>query len=116
MLNVKPELVAKLKLILPTYYEYICNSSTPKPCITYAETSSADTIISRQLGYSRIQMTIKVWVDDGDIGTLQNYAEQVDSTMRELGYSRVSANELVVGNQIEKILLYEATGIEEYNL
>lgn len=114
MLSIKPEVVAKLKLILPTYYEYICNSSTPKPCITYAETNSSDTIISREMGYSRMQITVKVWIDNGDIGALQNYAEQVDSSMRELGYSRVSANELVVGNQIEKIMLYEATGIEEY--
>ena len=114
MLNIKPEAVAKLNLILPTYYEFICNSQTPKPCITYAETNSADTIISRDMGYSSIQLTVKVWVDNGNISSLQNYAEQVDSTMRELGYKRLFANEIVVGNQIEKILLYEATGIEEY--
>lgn len=115
MLNIKPEAVSALKLILPTYYEYICNSQTPKPCITYAESNSRDTIISREMGYSRIQLTVKVWIDNGDIGALEDYAEQVDSTMRKLGYSRVTANELVVGNQICKILLYEATGIETYN-
>lgn len=114
MLSIKPEIVTKLGQILPTYYEYICNSTTPKPCITYAETNSIDTIISMTMGYSRVQMTIKIWIDNGDIKSLQGYAVQVDSAMRELGYYRVSANELVVGNQIEKILLYEATGIETY--
>lgn len=114
MINVKPEVVAKLKLILPTFYEYICNSDTPKPCVTYAETNSSDTLVSREKGYSRIQITVKIWIDNGDIGALQNYAEQVDSAMRDLGWSRVSSNELIYGNQICKIMLFEALGIETF--
>lgn len=114
MLNIKPEVVTVLQLILPTYYEYICNSQTPKPCITYAQTNDTDLETSKERGYCRVQMTIKVWVNNGDVSAMETYAEQVDSAMRELGYKKVSANELVVGNQLEKILLYEAIGKEEY--
>ena len=34
--------------------------------------------------------------------------------MRNLGFSRVSNIELVVGGQIEKVLIYEALGKEIY--
>ena len=114
MLDIKPEVVTALNLILPTYYEYICNSQTPKPCITYAQTNDTDLETSKERGYCRIQMTIKVWIDNGNVSDMEAYSKQVDSSMRSLGYKRVSANELVVGNQIEKILLYEAIGKEEY--
>lgn len=114
MLNIKTQIVTTLNTILPTMYEYICNSKTPKPCITYAETNSMDTLISKETGVSRMQFTIKVWIDNGDVSEMQNYAGQVDTKMRELGFTRVSANELVVGNQIEKILLYEIIMKENY--
>jgi len=37
MLDLKTEVVTALKTILPTYYEYFCNSDTALPCITYTE-------------------------------------------------------------------------------
>ena len=114
MLNDKTRVVAKLKTILPTYYELSCDSNTPKPCITYNENFNVDDIKSMAYGYSRVQMTIKIWANGTDIGAVTNYAISVDSAMRELGYSRISSTELFVGGQIEKVLIYEALGIETY--
>ena len=63
MLDNKKEVVNALSQILPTYYEFICNSATKKPCITYTENSNIDDIKSMESGYSRIQYTVKIWVD-----------------------------------------------------
>ena len=114
MLNDKPRVVAKLKTILPTYYELSCNSDTPKPCITYNENFNADDVISKERGYSRVQMTLKVWLNGTDIGEATTYVQSIDTAMRDLGYRRVSSIELFVGGQIEKVLIYEALGIENY--
>ncbi len=114
MLTDKKRVVAKLKTILPTYYELSCDSDTPKPCITYNENFNVDDIKSAEYGYSRLQMTIKIWLNGTDIGSATNYAISVDSAMRELGYTRISSNELFVGGQIEKVLIYEALGFETY--
>lgn len=111
----KKSLVAKLSTILPTYYEYFCDTTTPMPCITYAETNNLDDVKAMDAGYYRLQMTVKIWCNALSVGTMESYAQQVDNAMRELGYSRINSNELVVGDQIEKILLYEALGIEKYN-
>lgn len=42
------------------------------------------------------------------------YAPQIDTTMRNLGYSRIASNELVLGTQICKILTYQGLGLEEF--
>lgn len=114
MLDNKKEVVNALSQILPTYYEFICNSATMKPCITYTENSNIDDIKSMESGYSRIQYTVKIWVDGVEVKAITEYAEQVDIAMRNLGFSRVSNIELVVGGQIEKVLIYEALGKEIY--
>lgn len=114
MLTDKIRVVDALNDILPTFYELSCDSSTPKPCITYLENFNVDDVISNEMGYSRLQVTIKIWLNGTDIGSATNYAISVDSAMRELGYTRISSNELFVGGQIEKVLIYEALGIETY--
>lgn len=115
MIDAKKELVSKLNEILPTYYEYFANSETEKPCITYCETNNYDGEKSMEMGYSTVQMTIKIWGKTTDLSSIQAKAELVDDAMRELGYSRVQGNELIVDNYIEKVLLYEALGFEFYN-
>ena len=42
------------------------------------------------------------------------YSQEADSIMRTLGYKRGTTNELVVDNQICKIMNYTALGLEKY--
>jgi hypothetical protein len=74
----------------------------------YVETSG-DT-----LGYSRVRYQVKVW--GHDISELQKYALAIDVILRPLGFTRISSGELYDNNStmIQKILTYEAIGLEEY--
>ena len=64
------------------------------------------------LGYSTVRYTIKLWGDD--LSVLNPNCLLVDAKMRELGFRRISANELVYNNQISKIFIYEGLGKEEF--
>jgi hypothetical protein len=72
-------------------------------------TESGDT-----LGYSRLTYQVKVW--GNDIALLQKYALQIDSTLRPLGWKRISSGELYdrASTMIQKILTYEALASENY--
>ena len=112
MIDATKEVIDKLEAILPTYYELFADGSTPKPCITVQEYSNNDTDYGETLGYSAIQYMVKVWADSkADSVT---YALLIDPAMRELGFHRVSATELMADHQICKLLLYEALGKEDY--
>ena len=52
-----------------------------------------------------------------NIGTLQNYALEIDRVLRPLGFKRIAAGELYDNNStmIQTILTYEALGLEEFN-
>lgn len=112
MLTTKKTIVAALSKILPCYYELFCDSKTEMPCITYIENNNYAEQTGDTLGYSSIEYTIKVWATE--ITNIEQYAAAVDAAMRELGFTRISANELVVENQIEKILTYSALGLEQF--
>ena len=114
MINYHKELVAALNTILPTHYELALTSGTKTPCISYQERNNVDTEVGDTLGYSRISFTVKVW--GNDIGELQQYALEIDKTLRPLGFKRISSNELydTQSTMIQKILGYEALAQEEY--
>ena len=112
MLDVKKQLVSTLNKILPTYYELIVDSSTELPCITYLEMDNSDDLTGDTLGYSNITFNVKVWANSVDDAML--YGPQIDTAMRDIGYSRIASNELILGTQICKILTYQGLGIEEF--
>lgn len=114
MINYHKELVAALNTILPTHYELSLTADTKTPCISYQERSNVDAETGDTLGYSRISYTVKVW--GNDIGELQQYALEIDKTLRPLGFKRISSNELydTQSTMIQKILGYEALAQEEY--
>ena len=64
--------------------------------------------------FQYIDVSTSPLVDGVEVKAITEYAEQVDIAMRNLGFSRVSNIELVVGGQIEKVLIYEALGKEIY--
>ena len=114
MINYHKELVAALNTILPTHYELALTSGIKTPCISYQERNNADAETGDTLGYSRISYTVKVW--GNDIGELQQYALEIDKTLRPLGFKRISSNELydIQSTMIQKIMTYECLAQEEY--
>lgn len=115
MIDYNKELVSALKTILPTHYEMALTAKTQTPCISYQERNNYAIDTGDTLGYSRIAYTIKVW--GNKIGVLQEYAIQIDNALRPLGFKRTSSGEIADPNStmIQKILTYEAIGLEEFN-
>lgn len=115
MINYHKELVAALSNVLPTHYEMTLHSGLTTPCYSYMETNNYVYTAGTTLGYSIVRYQVKVWATD--IATIQKYALMADEVLRPLGFKRVSSNELYDNNSsmIQKILTYEATGLEEYN-
>ena len=115
MIDYHKELVAALETVLPTHYEMTLHRGLETPCYSYMETNNYVSDAGTTLGYSRIRYQVKVWATD--IATIQKYALMADAVLRPLGFVRTAANELYDNNSsmIQKILTYEATGLEEYN-
>ncbi len=114
MIDTTKTLVEALNTILPTHYELALSSGTETPCISYQERSNAAQQIGDTLGYSRIIYTIKVW--GFDIEQLNNYAKQIDSKLRPMGWKRTSSQELYSYQSalIQKILTFEANAFEVF--
>ena len=114
MIDYHKELVAALKTVLPTHYEMTLHSGLNTPCISYMELNNYDSTTGTTLGYSVISFQVKVWATD--IATIQKYVAMVDKVLRPIGFKRVSATELYDNNSamIQKIMTYEATGLENY--
>lgn len=114
MIDFHKELVASLETVLPTHYEMTLHSGIGTPCISYMETNNYVTASGTTLGYSNISYQIKVWATD--IATIQRYVLEIDRVLRPLGLRRIASAELYDYNSsmIQKILTYEASGLEEY--
>lgn len=112
MVDATKEIITALKQIAPTYYEFFADGSTEKPCITVQEYSNSDDVYGETLGYSAIQFMVKVWANSK--AEIQSLGLLIDPVMRQLGFHRESATELMADHQICKLLLYEAEGWEEY--
>lgn len=114
MIDYSKEFVAALNTILPTYYELFLKKGATVPCISWQERNNAVVINGDTIGYSTLSFTVKVW--GNDIGELNSYAAQIDSTVRPLGFKRTSSGELrdVNSTMIQKILTYEALALEAF--
>ena len=69
---------------------------------------------SDRMGYSRISYQVKVWATN--IADIQRYSLEIDKVLRPIGFKRVGTNELYDNNSsmIQKIMTYEAIGLERY--
>ena len=114
MINYHSELVKALSTILPTYYEMTLHSGLATPCISYMEMNNYVDRNGDTLGYSRMNYQVKVW--GNDIATIQQYAVQVDTVLRPLGFKRISSGELYDNNStmIQKIMSYECLALEQF--
>lgn len=114
MIDFHKELVAALNTVLPTHYEMTLHSGLETPCISYMEINNYVSTSGTTLGYSNIAFQVKVWATD--IATIQKYIVEVDAALRPIGFRRTSSTELYDYNSsmIQKILTYEATGLENY--
>jgi hypothetical protein len=114
MINYHQQLVSALNKVLPTHYEMALTSNTTTPCISYMENNNYVSASGDTLGYSVISYTVKVWAND--IALIQQYAAEVDATLRPLGFKRTATTELYDNNStmIQKILTFECLALEEY--
>lgn len=113
MIDFDKQIMAALSDILPCYYENFITSEITLPCITYIENNNSSYLEGDALRYSHLNYTIKLWMDNK---TQQSYLPVIDHAMIEMGFVRQSANEIVNGRVIEKIMDYEAIGYEDYDL
>lgn len=114
MIDYNDELVSALKTVLPTHYELALTSKTKTPCISYQERNNYVERNGDTLGYSRVSFTVKVWANE--VALIQKYAQEIDKVLRPIGFKRTSTNELhdVNSSMIQKIMTYEALGLEDY--
>lgn len=114
MIDYHSNLVTALNTILPTHYEMTLHSGLATPCISYMEVNNYVDVNGDTLGYSRVTYQVKVW--GNQIADLQKYAQQIDSVLRPLGWTRSASTELYDPNSamIQKILTYEALGLETF--
>lgn len=110
MVDYKKTIQSTLNNILPTQYELIVDDTCEIPCITYIETNNYSLAEGDDGGYSILDFTIKLWCDS--VADMMTYALQIDKAMKDLGFHRTSSTELTFGTQLQKISVYEATGIE----
>ena len=114
MIDANKDIVKALSKILPTYYEMVLHSGIETPCISYMELNNSVQANGDTLGYSTIQFQIKVW--GTDIGIIQKKALLIDNALRQLGWRRISTNELYdnQSSMIQKIMTYQALGKENF--
>ena len=115
MIDYHKQIVAALSEILPTHYEMTLTKDTEVPCISYMEAGNYDEETGETLGYSTVSYQVKVW--GTSIGLLQTYARRVDDVVRSLGFKRTGSTEIHdrTSNMIQKVMIYEALGLETYN-
>lgn len=114
MIDANKDIVKALSKILPTYYEMVLHSGIETPCISYMELNNSVQANGDTLGYSTIQFQIKVWGTDIEI--IQKKALLIDNALRQLGWRRISTNELYdnQSSMIQKIMTYQALGKENF--
>lgn len=114
MFDFNNSLVSALKTILPTHYELALTPKTKIPCISWQERNNYAAETGNTRGYSRIIYTVKVW--GNDIEEINQYAKEVDNTLRTIGFKRTSTNELydIHSGLIQKIMTFEALALEDY--
>lgn len=111
MIDFDPSIVEALSVILPTYYENFITDEITLPCITYVQNNNSSYLEGDALRYSHINYTVKLWMDNK---TQQSYLDDIDATMKRMGFVRNSTFEIVTGRVIEKIMDYEAIGYEDF--
>ena len=109
MIDFDKQIVEALSPILPCYYENFITGEITLPCITYVQNNNSSYAEGDTLRYSQLNYTVKLWMDNKN---QQSYLQDIDLAMLDMGFRRNSANELVNGRVIERIMDYEAIGYE----
>ena len=114
MIDYCKELVSALSEVLPTSHELALTSKNTVPCISWQERNNYVQANGDTMGYSVISFTVKVWANS--ISDIMKYSLMVDEVLRPLGFKRTSSGELYDRNStmIQKILTYEALGLEDF--
>lgn len=115
MIDYHSELVKALETVLPTHYELVLTSKTKTPCISYIENDNYQDVTGDTLGYSNVSYTVTVWASG--IGKVQEYATQIDSVLRPMGWNRSSVGEMYDKSTglVRKVMNYSAIAFEQFN-
>ena len=114
MIDCKPQVYKRLcEIGLPCYYEVFLTKDTELPCISYYEMDNISDKEGDTLGYSSVRISTKVW--GKDIKTISKYCGLIDEAMRELGFKRVTSNEVWLDGIGQKQLVFQATGFENFD-
>jgi hypothetical protein len=104
------ELVTALSGIgIPVYYEHF-KTERSLPCITYLEIFNGDLATGDTLSYSDMAFQIKIW--DKTISSVQTIFNDLDNTLKPLGFNRTFSVEVMDGDLNVKILRYNGIGWE----
>lgn len=101
-----------LNTILPSYYELFLDNEVELPCIAYNEQNNYDYLDSDDTGFSYITYLVKVYAMS--INELQQYSNEVDLALKNIGGRRISSQEAVIEGHIEKWLTYRFLAKEYY--
>lgn len=112
MIDVYPEIQRELVKIMPTYYEGRLTGATGVPCYTVQSYANMDTEPGETVGYSTVSYMVKTWAKSHETVSLRK--RQADDAMRRLGFHRNSSQELIYGDIICNLAVYEAQAYERY--
>ena len=113
MIDLKPTVYKELCSIgLPCFYELFVTKDTKLPCITYLEMENITDEDGTTIGYSTIRFSIKIWAKD--VKTIAQNSILIDKVMRNLGFTRVTTNELWLDGIGQRQLVYSCKAVEDY--
>lgn len=113
MIDVSTILISELnKTGLKVYDENFVDSKTEVPCITYRPYDNSSYKEGDTLGYSNHVFHVKVWAKT--MQDIVKYSIAVDAIMRELGFTRVTSNDLYAGGIRQRDMKYKALALENF--
>lgn len=112
MLDVRRNIVTKLKEVLPnTRYELNIESPT-LPLITYSVIDDSVNAYGDTIGYSDIIFQVKVW--DTSVSDIAQYTTEIDTKLKSLGLTRTYYTDLLSGDVIIGVMQYSGLIYEEF--
>lgn len=113
MIDVSTIIVAELnKIGLKVHNEYFVDSKTEIPCITYRLQDNSTYVDGNTIGYSRQVYHVKVW--GNSLQVLADYGVQIDTIMRNLGFTRTALIDLWLDGIGQRDMRFEALSLENY--
>ena len=107
MINVKELIVTELSTLgIPVDYEMFTSENAAVPSISYLELTNVINLQGDTIEYDTVNYQIKLWATD--IEYLTETSILISNIMRDLGFSRQFAQEVVSKGIISKVMRFRA--------